>query len=222
MNVVFYLAEAFLVAYLMRLISYKIKVPAVSGYVVGGVLLGGSLFLWIPGMKPFSERWLFSEDTLTQLVFITHIALGAIALTIGTELEWKRLRTLGRSIFFIAFFEAFGTFILVTSITYLVSKDFSLALLLGAISSATAPAATVSVIQQYRARGPLTSTILAVVGIDDAISFAIFAFALAVAKGNLRGQDIDIMVGLLKPVIEIFVSLAIGSTLGFVGSRLRL
>ena len=170
MNVVFYLAEAFLVAYLMRLISYKIKVPAVSGYVIGGVLLGGSLFLWIPGMPPFSKRWFFSEETLPQLVFITHIALGAIALTIGSELEWKRLRTLGRSILFIAFFEAFGAFILVTFIIYLISTDFSLALLLGAISSATAPAATVSVIQQYRARGPLTSTILTVVGIDDAIS----------------------------------------------------
>ena len=175
MSIILYLAVAFLVAYVMRLIAYRLKIPAVSGYVVGGVLLGGSLFYWIPGARKFAEHWLFSEDALSQLEFITHIALGTIALIIGVELEWKKMHTLGRSIFFIAFFEAFGSLVLVVVATYLIWKNVSLSLILGAVASATAPAATVSVIQQYKSRGPLTRTILAVVGIDDAISFVIFA-----------------------------------------------
>ena len=114
MNIILYLAEAFLVAYVMRLVAYRFKIPAVSGYVVGGVLLGGSLFFWIPGAREFSEQWLFSESARSQLNFITHIALGTIALTIGAELEWKRIKNLGISIFCIAVFEAFGAFFLVS------------------------------------------------------------------------------------------------------------
>ncbi|MFC1692936.1 cation:proton antiporter [Candidatus Latescibacterota bacterium] len=220
MNLIIYLAEAFLIAYLMRSAAYKFKVPAVSGYVIGGVLLGGTLFIWIPGGRSFTDRWLFSEQVLSQLVFITQIALGTIALSIGVELEWKRIKSLGRSIFFIAFFEAFGTFFLVTLIIFLIWKNIPLALILGAVSSATAPAATVSVIQQYRSRGPLTNTILAVVGIDDAISFIIFAFALAVTKGQLQGNDIDIVSGLVKPVIEIVSAVVIGLLFGFLGGFL--
>ena len=93
------------------------------------------------------------------------------------ELEWKRLKKLGKSILFITFFEAFAAFIFVTSISYLIWRNLPLSLILGAVSSATAPAATVAVIQQYGAKGPLTSTILAVIGLDDAISFIIFAGA---------------------------------------------
>jgi len=219
-NVILYLAEAFLVAYVMRLIAYRFNIPAVSVYVIGGVLLGGSLFYWIPGARKFSEQWLYSEDALSGLAFITHIALGAIALTIGVELEWRRIKALGRSIFCIAFSEAFCAFFLVTFVTGLIWKNIPLALILGAVSSATAPAATVSVIQQYKSRGPLTNTILAVVGIDDAISFIIFAFAIAVAKGNLRGQEIDIMNGLVRPVIEIIMALSIGSVIGLIGAWL--
>jgi len=219
-SIIIYLAEAFLVAYIMRLVSYRLKIPAVSGYVVGGVLLGGSLFYWIPGAKHFINRWLFSEGAREQLTFITHIALGTIALTIGAELEWKRIKTLGKSICCIALFEASGAFFVVFLVTWLIWKDFPLSLILGAISSATAPAATVSVIQQYKAQGPLTRTILAVVGIDDAISFIIFAFALLIVKAQLLGQQIDLMSGLVRPLLDIFISLGIGSGIGIAGARL--
>lgn len=220
MNIILYLAEAFLVAYVMRLIAYRLKLPAVSGYVVGGILLGGSLFYWIPGIRDFIERWLFFENARSQLSFITHIALGSIAFTIGIELEWKRIRNLGKSICYIAIFEAFGTFILVMVITYFIWRNFSLAFILGAVSSATAPAATVSVIQQYKAHGPLTNTVLAVVGIDDAISFIIFAFAVTVAKGNLNGESFDIVNGLVRPVFDIIIALFIGSAIGIIGAKL--
>ena len=220
MSIIIYLAEAFLVAYIMRLLAYRLNIPAVSGYVVGGVILGGSLFFWIPGARGFADQWLFSENARSQLVFITHIALGTIALAIGAELEWKRIKSLGKSIFGIACFEAFGAFFIVATAVWFIWRDFSLAFILGSVSSATAPAATVSVIQQYRSHGPLTSTILAVVGIDDAISFIIFAFALAIAKSQLQGQHIDIISGLIKPLIEIIGAILVGSLIGGIGARL--
>lgn len=215
MNTLLFLSEAFIIAYLMRYVSYRLKVPSVSGYVIGGVLLGGSLLFWIPGGSSFSESWLFSEKVLDQFSVVVQIALAIIALSIGVELEWKKLRHLGRSILFITFFEAFSAFFLVTIVTYLVWKNIPLSLLLGAVSSATAPAATVAVIQQYRAKGPLTSTIIAVIGIDDAISFVIFAFAMAVTKGKLLGSEIDLYVGLLQPLLGIIQALVLGSVLGF-------
>ncbi|MHB9029724.1 MAG: cation:proton antiporter [Candidatus Latescibacterota bacterium] len=220
MSLVLYLGEAFVVAYLMRLAATRLKIPYVSMYVVGGVLIGGSLFFWIPGSRVFSEHWLYSSMALDQLTVVTQIALGTIAFIIGAELEWRRIRTLGRSILFIAFFESLGAFLLVTATVLIFWRNLPLAFLLGAVSSATAPAATVAIIQQYRARGPLTHTILAVVGIDDAISFMIFAFALALAKGSFTGEGISLAEGLLRPVAEVIIALGLGSILGFIGVRL--
>ncbi|MEN6489833.1 MAG: cation:proton antiporter, partial [Smithella sp.] len=220
MNVLLYLAEAFFIAYLMRMSATRLKIPSVSGYVVGGVILGGSLFFWIPGGRDFTGRWLYSEKILDSFQVINEIALAIISLSIGAELEWKRLRSLGKSIVFIGFCEALAAFVVVSAVTYVIWKDASLSFVLGAVSSATAPAATVSVIQQYRAKGPLTSTVLAVVGLDDAISFIIFAFALAIAKGNLAGERIDVMVGLVNPVIEIVFSLTIGIAVSFLASKI--
>ena len=220
MNVLLYLAEAFFVAYLMRIVCLRLKVPAVSGYVVGGVVLGGSIFFWIPDGRIFTEHWLYSEHTLAGFQIVTQIALGIIALSIGTELEWKRLKHLGKSIVFIAFFEATIAFLIVTFVTYILWKNISLSLILGAISSATAPAATVAVMQQYKAKGPLTSTVLAVVGLDDAISFIIFAFALAIAKSSMKGEHIDLMVGLMMPFVEVIASLLLGAFIAFLTAKL--
>ncbi|MBN1294482.1 MAG: cation:proton antiporter [Candidatus Latescibacteria bacterium] len=220
MNVILYLAEAFFVAYMMRIICLRLKIPAVSGYVVGGVILGGSLFFWIPDGRTFTGHWLYSEKTLADFQIITQIALGIIALSIGTELEWKRLKHLGKSIISIAFCEATVAFVVVTLITYIIWKNISLSLILGAISSATAPAATVAVIQQYKAKGPLTSTILAVVGLDDAISFIIFAFALAIAKSSMNGEHINLMIGLIMPFVEVIASLLLGTFIGLLTAKL--
>ena len=187
---------------------------------MGGVLLGGSLFFWHPGGRNFSEQWLFTRDVLAEMVVITQIALGIIALSIGAELEWKLLKKLGKSIVYITLLGAFLPFVLVTIVIILIWKDISLALILGAVASATAPAATVAVIQQYKAKGPLTSTIIAVVGLDDAISFMIFAFSMTIAKGILREEAIDIVYGLLMPLAEIMTSIVIGVIAGFLAARL--
>ena len=218
MNTLLHLAEAFIVAFIMLNISNRLKVPSVSGFVIGGVLLGGSVFYWLPGAREFTNHWLFSAEILDQFTIITQIALGLISISIGTELEFKRLKTLGAAIVAIAFTEALSAFVLVTVVVSLLFHNFPLGLILGAVSSATAPAATVAVIQQYRAKGPLTSTILAVVGLDDAISFMIFAFALAITKAQLAGGSFDVFQGLVMPIGHILMALTIGSVIGFSGS----
>ena len=160
MNVLLYLAEAFVIAYLTRLVSLRLKIPSVSGYVIGGVLLGGSLFFWHPGGRSFSEQWLFTRDVLSEMVVVTQIALAIIALSIGAEIEIKSIRALGGSILWITVLGAVLPLVLVTGAVTLIWHDLPLGLLLGAVASATAPAATVAVIQQYKAKGPLTSTII--------------------------------------------------------------
>ncbi|HUT64166.1 MAG TPA: cation:proton antiporter [Anaerolineae bacterium] len=220
MNVLLYLAEAFIVAYMMRLAALRLKVPTVSAYVVGGVILGGSLFFWHPYGKTFTEQWLFTRDFLSEMEVITQIALGIIALSIGAELEWKGLRNLGKSVIYITLLGALIPFFLVTTVIWLIWKDFLLALILGAVASATAPAATVAVIQQYKAKGPLTSTIIAVVGLDDAVAFIIFAFTMTISKGIIRHEAIDVINGLLLPISELVISLVIGGAAGLFAARL--
>ncbi len=88
----------------MKIVTYRFKVLSVTGYVIGGVLLGGTLFFWIPGGRVFTENMLFTKDVLSKFVVVNQIALGIISLFIGVELEWKRLKNIGRSILFITFF----------------------------------------------------------------------------------------------------------------------
>jgi len=204
----------------MRVAAIRMKIPVVSAYVVGGVLLGGSLFLWMPGGREFVERWLYTDKILVDFDVVTQIALAIISLSIGAELEWRQIKNLGKSIIIISIFESLIAFILVTIVTYLIWRDLSLSVVLGAISSATAPPATVAVIQQYKAKGPLTSTVLAVVGLDDAVSFMIFAFSLSIAKGTLRGEHIDLVVGLVSPVKDILISLFVGTAGGLIAAKL--
>jgi Kef-type K+ transport system membrane component KefB len=219
-NVLLYLAEAFFVAYLMRWLARRLKLPAVSGYVVGGVVLGGTFFVWHPHGQTFTEQFLFTVEILDKLESITQIALGMIALTIGIELGWRSIRQLGRSVLYITLWGALLPFVLVAGVTWLFWRDTALALTLGAVASATAPTATVAVIQQYKAKGPLTSTIMAVVGLDDAVSFILFAFTLTIAKSLLMDQAVDIMSGFLIPLKEIGISAAIGAAGGFVAATL--
>lgn len=180
-----------------------LRVPSVAGYVILGVLLGES----------FSGA--ISHAALDKLHVISELALGAIAFTIGIELEWRTLRQIGRGVFPIVLLEAFGAMILVSTGVWLLFDDPPLALVLGAIAAATAPAATVMVIREARAAGPLTSTLLAVVGIDDAIALIMYSAAAAAAKAMLVGAATpSISHILLSAGYEIGGSLALGALVG--------
>jgi len=157
-NTLLYLGISLAIVYGVKKFVEKVNIPAVTGYVIIGVLTGASILR------------LYNLKLLHEFSIISDLALAIIAFTIGVELNQATIKKLGSSIIVIALCEAFGAFILVSVVLFLLNPAMLYrALIFGAIASATAPAATVYVINQYRAKGPLTSTILGVVGIDDAI-----------------------------------------------------
>ncbi len=183
----------------------RLKIPAVAGYVIVGVLLGGSV------------SGVFDAEALSGMGLVGELALGIIAFSIGGELEWRTVRQLARSLFPIVILEAGGAMLAVALGVWLWTGDIALALILGAISSATAPAATVLVIRELRAAGPLTSTLMAVVGIDDAIALTLYAIAAAAAKGILASSaPLSIAGVLMVSGAEIGSSLLLGAVGGLV------
>ncbi|MBN2259388.1 MAG: cation:proton antiporter [Clostridiales bacterium] len=202
MNPFISLGLAIVTGVLFGKLMNKFKVPAVAGYILGGLILGVSGFN------------VLSPDMIDKMSFINDFALSIISFNIGAELEISIIKKLGKSIFVIAFFEAMGAFVLVTSVSYLISKNLAMSLILGAISSATAPAATVMVLREYNARGPLTSTLLGVVAVDDAISLIIYAMAASVAKVFTNHDIISVNRVLLLPLKEIALSVTVGAIFG--------
>jgi len=185
------------------IISEKIRLPSVAGYIVGGIILG-QIFLYFTKINLMKDLSLFST-----------IALSFIAFNVGGELKLKDIRVLGKSILYIVLFETSLAFLFVSSSIYLLSKNIPLALILGAVSAATAPAATVMVIDQYHAKGPLTTTLLAVVGLDDAAALIIYSFALSIVKVILTPDvHMNIAITVIHPLLEIFGSFLLGTILG--------
>lgn len=200
-TIIITLGIALFIGYFAKRLVSIFKIPDVTGYVALGVLSGFLVFGRFPGL-------------LDSLDIISDLALAIIAFIIGHELKGEVIKQLGKPIFFIVFGEAFAAFILVFSSLYFLNVlPIHSALLLGAIASATAPAATVFVIHQYKSRGPLTSTIMAVVGIDDAIALIIYVFAANMAGNVFTGTKFSIMV-LLSPLMSIFLSFCFGILAG--------
>jgi len=192
------------VAFSAKAAARRLKIPEVTCYVLTGVLLGGSVLNVLPG------------ERLELLQPLSTVALGIIAYMIGVELKLDVLRRLGRSIFFIVIFESVGAFLVVFLVlSSLFPGTLDQALLLAAVASATAPAATVAVIRQYKAKGTLTSTILAVVGIDDAVALIIYVFASSFVKASLSGIDVRFAGILLQAGLSVLASLAFGAAMAF-------
>ncbi len=189
-----------------------IKLPSIIGFMIIGVILGPSVFN------------LITEEFQSDLSFITDIALGFVALSIGLELSFKTLKQQGKGIVTVIFTESFGAFILVTLLIYFFTKDLPMALIFGSIAPASAPAGTVAIIQEYKAKGPLTSALYSVVGFDDGLGIIIFGFASAFAK-SLLAQEMGIdSVSFLEligtPLKEVGLSIFIGGTVSVVFSIL--
>lgn len=189
---------------LMTRIMKKINLPNVTGYLIAGLIAG-----------PYCLR-IFSAGELDSLTIVTDAALGFIAFSIGGEFKLSSLKQLGAKIFVITVFEAVGASVLVSSVLLLMGFAAPLALVLGAIASATAPAATLMVVRQYKAFSPVTSTLLPVVAIDDAVCLMLFSILSSVAKTIEAGNGFDFKETILKPVLEIVLSLVIGFAVGTV------
>jgi Kef-type K+ transport system membrane component KefB len=156
---------------------------------------------------------------MEHLSFITEIALGFVAFSIGAELSLSTLRRLGPGIISIILAESLAAFLVVMAAVYFLSRDLPLALIFGAMAPASAPAGTVAVIHEYKAKGSLTKALYAVVGFDDGLAIVIFGFAAAFAKNLLvaeaTGHNGSILPAMWPPLKEVGLSVLVGGVIGF-------
>lgn len=192
------MAAGLLSTRLMRLLN----LPNVTGYLIIGLLLG-----------PFVGH-LFSPQLIADFSIVSDIALGFIAFSIGCEFKLSSLKKIGSKVVIITVFQALTTALLVTLAIFAFTRDVALALTLGAIATATAPAATLMVVRQFKAKGPVVDTLLPVVAFDDAIGLIIFSVFLAISKVVATNSVLSIEAILVAPLVEILLSLVIGAALG--------
>ncbi|NLK45164.1 MAG: CBS domain-containing protein [Treponema sp.] len=193
----------------------KLHIPQVVGYIVIGIIIGQSGFQ------------VLSSAVISALDPISSIALSLIGFLIGGELKIGVLKKYGKQFVGILLFEAIVPFFIVSTIVTFVSYMFtknlpislSLGLLLGAISSATAPAATTDVLRENRTRGPLTTTVLGIVAMDDAVALILYAIASSISASLLGATGGTFSYKLLMLAYDIFVSVAVGSLIGLLLSR---
>jgi len=180
----------------------QIKLPNVTGYLIAGLLIGPYCLKLIP------------LNAVVKFELISEMALAFIAFTIGAEFKFSYLKRMGIAPVIIAIFEALTASVFVTAVLALFGFGIEISLLLGAIASATAPAATIMVVKQYKARGPVTETLLSVVALDDAVALIAFGISMAIV-GTLKnpGQS-SVIMSMIAPVVEIAGSVVLGAVLG--------
>lgn len=203
-NIYTSLAIALLLCLLVSKIMKKINLPNVTGYLIIGLLIG-----------PYCLG-IFSHETISIFSIIPDIALGFIAFSIGAEFNLSYLKKVGKSPIIISTIQGFGVAIFVTLVLVITGNDFSFSLLLGAIASATAPAATLMVIRQYKAKGPVTSMLLPVVAIDDAIAIMAFSISAAIANALNSPEGLSFSSAIINPLVEILGAMLFGAVLGLI------
>ena len=201
---------------LMSRVAKKLNLPAVTSYLISGLLLG-PFFLGRLGVPGFGFATL---DEVEGLGMLSDAALGFIAFAIGNEFRLSQLKTMGRQAVTVGILQAVITTAVVDAA--LIALHFAMpgiismpaAITLGAIAAATAPAATLMVVKQYKADGPLTKLLLLVVAIDDAVGLVLFSASFGIAEA-LEIGTVSITAVILEPVLEIVFSLALGAAAGF-------
>ncbi len=210
-NLIFGVGALLLAGFAGGKLAMRFRLPTISGYIVAGLVLGPSVLNVVP------------DHIVESLAPIPHIALGLIAITIGAEFRIAKLRATGRNILIITTVQLIATFAAVTVALRAFGAPLPMALLLGAIASATAPAATVAIATELRARGPLVSTLFGVVALDDAFCITLFGFVMAFAAvlvgGGAAGGPAAMIV---HPLREILTSVFIGVMFGYIVHRLVL
>ena len=217
-----YIALLLLVALLSTRIMKLLKLPNVTGYIVTGILMGPFVFGLAFGDSQYhgdpSSNIIYNY--VSSLSWVSQIALGFIAFSIGTSFKTSVLKTVGKRVVVITLLEALAgsIFVLISLlIAHFIAPEsvpMSLVLTLSAIASATAPAATLMIIKQYKAEGPMVNTLLPVVALDDAAALILFAILFQIATAIMGGGNFDLYLMLFKPLIEISLSLAFGAVIG--------
>ncbi|MBR6772013.1 MAG: cation:proton antiporter [Clostridia bacterium] len=216
------IALALIFGLLFTRVTNKFKLPDVTAYLVAGVLIGPYCLgrLGVPGLG-FN-----SFDDLSKIAFISDAALGFIAFAIGSEFKLSQLKKTGKQAIIIGILQAVITTIVVDVALVAVSVatkgkiSIPAAITLGAIASATAPAATLMVVRQFKAKGKVTDVLLPVVAIDDAVGLALFAVSFGVARA-MAGGSLDVYSIVCNPIIEIVASLLLGAVAGAVLTQLE-
>lgn len=205
MDVLFKLAIVLVVGWLGGKVAKILKLPNVSGYLVAGLFLGPSFFK------------LVSAQDMESFTIISEVALAIVAFSIGSEFVMKDMMKLGKSIVIITLAEVVGAIAVVFSVMFfLFNQDFVFSLVIASMSAATAPAATLMVMRQYRSDGPVTRTVLPVVALDDVFGIMAFGIAMSIARVYVGGSDYTFWQMLLQPFIEIFGSFAVGAVVGVI------
>jgi len=202
LNITLILGLAMAAGLLSTRLMKLLNLPNVTGYLIIGLLLG-----------PFVGH-LFSEQAISDFSILSDIALGFIAFSIGCEFKLSSLKKIGGKVVVITLFQALLTAVVVALAVFAFSRDVALSLTLGAIATATAPAATLMVVRQYKAKGPVVDTLLPVVAFDDAVGLIVFSVLLSISKVVATNSSLTAEAILLAPLVEIFLSLAIGAALG--------
>ncbi|MEG0901480.1 MAG: cation:proton antiporter [Clostridia bacterium] len=208
MNTLLALAILIAVGLLCSRAVKLLHLPNVTAFLVGGLLIGPSVLGVIP------------KETMDSLSIITEVALGFIAYSIGAEFKMSYLKKIGTKPLVITAFEGLSAVILVDIVLISCALlgvpgfDLPLCIALGAIAAATAPAATLMVIRQYKAKGPVSEMLLPVVAMDDALGLIAFAISMNIAGALSSGASITVASMLFSPLVEIVCSLVLGTALG--------
>ncbi len=216
MHTLMTLSVALLAGLFLSRLAKLLKLPAVTAYLVAGILIGP----YCLGALGIEGLGFTSMENVDKFSLISDVALGFIAFSIGNEFRLAQLKKTGKQATVIGIFQAVFTTLLVDAIliaVHLAMPDkFSLsaAIILGAVASATAPAATLMVVRQYKAKGPLTDILLPIVALDDAVGLILFAISFGVAKAFISGR-IDIISVVVEPILEVVLSLLLGLIMGW-------
>ncbi len=209
------ISVALLAGLFLSRLAKLVNLPAVTAYLVAGILIGP----YCLGMLGIEGLGFVSMEDVESYSIFSEVALGFIAFSIGNEFRLSQLKKTGRQATIIGIFQAVFTSALVAGILiglhFIMPTVISLpaALVLAAIASATAPAATLMVVKQYKAKGPLTDLLLPIVALDDAVGLMIFAVLFGMAKAMLSGR-VDILSIIVEPLLEVVLSLALGFVMG--------
>jgi Kef-type K+ transport system membrane component KefB len=204
LNTLLYLAILLIGGLLCGRLLKQIKLPNVTGYLLAGFLLGPYLLNVIP------------EHIIGNFEVISKMALSFIAFTIGCEFKISYFKRVGLTPIVIAILEAMLAVFVVQGVLITAGFDPALSIVLGAIAAATAPAATIMIIKQYNAKGPVTETLLSVVALDDAVALIAFGFAVTIAGTLNGGNGASVFLSIIEPFKEILFALLIGGICGLI------
>ena len=216
------LSVAILAGLLMTRVAKPLKLPSVTAYLVAGVLIGP----YCLGLLGIEGLGFPTQEAVDSLSLISEVALGFIAFSIGSEFRVSELKHTGKQAFVIGVLQALAATFLIdialVAIALVTNGKLTIAqaITLGAIGTATAPAATLMVVRQYKAKGPLVDLLLPIVALDDAVGLVVFAVSFGIAKA-LNTGSFDVISIVVDPLIEIVCSLALGALGGWVLTQLE-